>query len=72
MASGRQDRSTHPSEQLEMKLKLMSATRFGAFQSNQPHVDEYPVDVLEKRDSMSVVVINVDMGVGTRTIKRDD
>ena len=61
MAEGRYDRSTHPSKQLEMKLELMSAMRLDAFQSNQPHVNEYPVDVFGKRGSISAVVIKLDM-----------
>jgi hypothetical protein len=58
VAQGRSDRSTY----LEMKLELMSATRFSAFQSNQLYVNEYPVGVLGRWGSMSAFVIRVDMG----------
>ena len=46
----------------------MSATRFSAFQSNQPHIHEYLVDVFRKWGSISAFVITMDMGVGTCTI----
>lgn len=46
-----------PGKQLKMKLRLMSATRFGAFQSNQPQVNEYPEDVFGKWGSISAFAI---------------